>query len=352
MKTKNFYIKISTLCLLILAVLQSCKKEATNELLKAKSLSETNQSSPDYFVSTVVEDVEYVRHVYAAEQGKKIYFSTSTQPKGMRVLEDGKLRTVQDQYYSIPMKDGSFFFFGSNGSTISKISPTGKVTFLAGCASSFGHVDGKGANARFGPIQDAHADDQGNIYITENIITSASDYTVIGSYLRKITSVGNVTTLTGGPGAEYGNSTNSRFGNFTISPDGTLYIISNGLLKMSPDGVITRITKFGGKVKDGPLATAEISSMQDITLGVDNTIYFTQIYLRFPESIHVVRKISPDGIVTTIAGGSGIEGEDNVGPGLTARFNYPYGIVYSEFDNALFIADTQNQKIKKIQLPK
>ena len=61
---------------------------------------------------------------------------------------------------------------------------------------------------------------------------------------------------------------------------------------------------------------------------------------------HVVRKITPGGLVTTLAGGAGINGPTD-GTGPAARFNYPKGIAVDRAGNA-YVADTNSGTIRKI----
>ena len=90
---------------------------------------------------------------------------------------------------------------------------------------------------------------------------------------------------------------------------------------------------------DGPALQARFNSPADICSDDSNNIYVCDFQNQR------IRKISHDGIVTTIAG-TGIAGYQD-GPGTTAKFNYPRGICRDQQGN-LYIGDSWNHRIRKI----
>ncbi|HSJ74626.1 MAG TPA: hypothetical protein VK899_00280, partial [Gemmatimonadales bacterium] len=185
----------------------------------------------------------------------------------------------------VAVHGGNLYVADSQNATIRQISPAGVVTTLAGLAREAGSTDATGSEARFNSPGYLATDAAGNIYVADS-----GTYTV-----RKITPAGSVTTLAGLAGA---------FG----SVDGT--------------GPAARFQQFSGITTDrhGHVFVSEFS--------------------------HVIRKITPAGVVTTVAGLADAPGSDD-GNGSAARFNYPGGVA-ADSDGNLSVADAVNQTIRKI----
>ncbi len=116
-----------------------------------------------------------------------------------------------------------------------------------------------------------------------------------------------------------------------IANDGTAYVTdekNNSIRKITPDGVVTTLIKTG------------LSGPSGIAVDDKNNLYVVDCYH------HKIKKISPAGIVTVIAG-NGMPGNLDHQNGLKAMFRYPVGIAIDKKGN-LFIADEGNNKIRKI----
>ena len=94
---------------------------------------------------------------------------------------------------------------------------------------------------------------------------------------------------------------------------------------------------------DGTGAAASFSAPQGITVDNAGNLYVAD------GGNDLIRKISPAGVVTTIAG-SGNQGASN-GTGTSASFAGPDGLVVDASGNNLYVADTFNNLIRKIVLP-
>ncbi len=147
-----------------------------------------------------------------------------------------------------------------------------------------GDADGSGPVAQFSAPIAMTADAQGNIFVAS------------GSAIKKITPAGQVSTFAGIyniAGFTDGTGVQARFSNplgMSTDPQGNVYVADYGNQR--------------------------------------------------------IRKISPAGLVTTIAG-NGTIGSNN-GNGSAAQFNYPYDIAYDGTTGCLFVADYQNNRIRKI----
>gem|GEM_PF-426707 len=156
-----------------------------------------------------------------------------------------------------------------------------------------------------------------------------------------------------GPGSDGagwfdGFNTEARFNGPTgmaKDADGNLYIAdskSNTIRKTAPNGLVTTVAGLAGSSGsiDGIGAAARFNNPLGIAVGPDGTIYVTDT------SNHTIRKISPSGVVTTLAGSPGVAGAVD-GTGSAARFRFPSGVVVDAGNN-VYVADSSNHAIRKI----
>lgn len=122
-----------------------------------------------------------------------------------------------------------------------------------------------------------------------------------------------------------------------------IYVADNGnncIRKITPDGIVSTYagTRTAGYV-DGVLAQARFRAPTGVCADSAGNLYVSDF------ENHRIRKISADGQVTTIAG-SGTAGFAN-GQGAAAQFNYPRGICRDATGN-LYVGDSWNHRIRKI----
>lgn len=158
----------------------------------------------------------------------------------------------------------------------------------------------------------------------------------------------------GGSGTADGTGTSARFdGPFDIASDdaGNRYIAdsnNNTIRKITPAGEVTTLAGTPGVVgnADGTGPAAQFSNPQSITSSTTGLLFVSDT------NNHTIRQITPEGVVTTIAGAAGQAGSID-GRGTNARFNGPRGLVYSAIfhdASSLYIADSGNSTIRHIRL--
>ena len=220
---------------------------------------------------------------------------------------------------------------------IRKITPDGVVTTLAGSGVP-GYVDGRGTLAQFRGPESLAIDDAGNLYIAE-----ADNYRI-----RKVTPDGTVTTVAGNgqQGDRDGPADHAQFGYPTgIARDtqGVLYIADRGahkIRKITPDGQVS--TLAGSGIPGYTDGVGEAAQFHDpLTLTIDRQ---GQLYVADAGS-HTIRVVSPSGRVTTLAG-TPVPGMAD-GHGRDARFNWPTGIVHDQ-EGTLFVTDANNALVRRI----
>lgn len=164
--------------------------------------------------------------------------------------------------------------------------------------------------------------------------------------------LGNSTSLTtGGEGNNDGPANTAQFRyprGIAIDRDGNLYVadyINHKIRKVTPDGNVSTFagSNLGAGSADGTGTDARFNEPSDIDIDSDGNLYVAD------EKNHKIRKITPARVVTTIAGpppGTVTSG-DNDGVGSVARFRNPTGIAVDAANN-IYVTDWANHKIRKI----
>ncbi|RZI42602.1 hypothetical protein EGT07_11410 [Herbaspirillum sp. HC18] len=230
---------------------------------------------------------------------------------------------------------GNLFVTRGNA-LVNKVTPTGSVSNFAGMAALSGSVDGKGTLALFQRAESIARDIDGNLYLTEE-----------GGNVRKIAPDGTTTTLGSSFSApKFVDETGAEAPiiqprGIAVAPDGNIYIGDFLTIRKltKKTGVLTIFAGSKGIFgdKDGVGTNATFSSIRSMVADNSGNLYVAES--------HSIRKVTPSGVVTTLAGSS--TGGTSDGKGVAAHFNLPAGITLDNAGN-LYIADTENATIRKL----
>ena len=189
------------------------------------------------------------------------------------------------------------------------------------------------------------ADASGNVYFTLNHHAAAFKLGADGMVTR-IAGTGAF----GGYLGEGGPALNARFGMLgldAVDSSGNLYIASlpnSRVVKVTPDGIITTVagTGVGGYSGDGgPAVKAQLWGPEGVALDSQGNLYVSEWFN------HCVRKVTPDGTIATVAGTGKAGYSGDGGPAVKAQLNTPTGLVLDAFGN-LFIAEWNNHCIREV----
>jgi RHS repeat-associated protein len=175
-----------------------------------------------------------------------------------------------------------------------------------------------------------------------------------------------ITTVAGNRGHGYrgdgGPATAAELGwplHFAMGRDGSIYITDEQhyvVRRVGPDGIITTVAGNGTSCTtwteqacgDGKPATqVQLGIPTGVAVGPDGSLYIAD------GTTHRIRRVGPDGIITTVAGsaqavsweGRGFSGDG--GPATEAKLAYPLQIVFGP-DGSLYIADAGNARIRRV----
>jgi len=225
--------------------------------------------------------------------------------------------------------------YAINDYTIYKIIGPHNVSVFAG---GRGYVDGHGTDAKFNFIGYLAGSPSGNIYLADYDLTNQHR-------IRMMTPDADVSTINLTDNTGYDDSVHNFLYIFPITVDqsGNLYITSNGsnlIKKIDPQGIATVFAGQDPGFKDGKGTAAQFQGITGLAADNSGNIFVTEV------GNNAIRKITPDGTVTTIAGTG--DGGYLDGDGSAAKFDYPFHLSVTK-NGVVYVADYNNNRIRKIE---
>ncbi len=243
---------------------------------------------------------------------------------------------------------GNLYIADLGNYRIRRVAAGGTITTIAGTGSRDTSGDGgaaldAGIISRFVAV-DAH----GNIYLAGDTMQGMG-----WGRLRRISTDGVITSVAGNGSAYSGDGDAALAaqlympGSLALDSTGSLYIADGfnwRVRKIDPQGTITTVAGDGTccTARDAvPATSTAIGGYCHLALDADGDLYISNY------GSQRVRKVSSGGIITTIAGTgfAGFSGDG--GPAAAAQLNYPQGIALDSAGN-LYIADSDNQRVRRV----
>lgn len=201
-----------------------------------------------------------------------------------------------------------------------------------------GQADGDPGVARFADPFGLVLDRGGNLYVSDG-----GD----ANRIRRIAPDGRTTTVAGGAeGFLDGPGASARFNTpsgLAIDKAGVLYVAdtaNNAIRKITPEGLVTTLAGDGvAGFRDGTGRAARFNGPLGVAVDAAGIVYVADTYN------DRIRRITPDGAVTTLAGGDAPGFAD--GAGAAARFDTPVGLAWGRA-GALLVADARNDAVRSL----
>lgn len=228
---------------------------------------------------------------------------------------------------------------------ISQHSFAQNITNFAGTAvAGYGGDGGPASAAQFNSPGYIIYDHSGNLII--------SDWS--NNRIRKISTSGIITTIagTGAPGSmgDGGPATAAQLYNpagMAVDGSGNIYFSdysNQAVRKISPSGIITKVAGTGVAATSGdggPATAAGIHSPHGIAFDTAGNLYISEYWG------DRIRMISPSGVITTVAGTGVRAFSGDLGMATAAEMNQPVGLTIDNAGN-IYFADQNNQRVRKI----
>ena len=236
---------------------------------------------------------------------------------------------------------GNLYIADQGNYRIRRVGQDGRIATLAGTGSCCYSGDGgPAASAQLNTPFAVAADNSGNVYIADSN----------NSRVRRVAPNGTITTVVGNGDFNFygdaGLATNAALNRPTgvaLDGSGNLYVADSGnhrVRKVGANQVISTLAG-GGTGDGGPASFAGLNSPGATAKDSAGNIYVADSWY------HRIRKIAPNGLISTVAG-TGIAGfSGDAGPATAAALNFPRGVAVDTNGN-LYLADASNNRVRKI----
>ena len=243
--------------------------------------------------------------------------------------------------------DGSVYISEFAGERVRRVSPDGVITTIAGTGQAgFSGAGGPATKAQLNGPMGLTVGPDGSVYIAEFYNGRISKVDPNGTF--SIVAGGGTYNANFPDGLPATQATLGEPEDVALGHDGSLYVaeaLLRVIRRVAPDGIITTVAgnrlANGPTGDSGPATQAELYCPSRLALGPDDSLYISD------DCLHSVRRVGPDGIINTVAGGNGMGYTGDGGPAQQARLAAPQGLALGP-DGSLYIADG-NTRVRRVE---
>ncbi len=246
---------------------------------------------------------------------------------------------------------GNLYIADTANNVIRMVGTNGVISTVAGTVNlglGYSGDGGPATSAQLKTPDGVVVDSAGNLYIADSG----------NEVIRKVTPDGVIMTFAGGGSppllsvGDGGPATSASLGSpggLAVDSGGNLYIADSGgnrVRQVTPDGIITTVAggapPFNRNIGDGgPATSAILNSPTSVAVDSSGDLYIADA------GNNRIRQVSPSGVITTIAGGNSASFSGDGGPATSAGLSFPTGVAIDSAGN-LYIADAGDQRIRMV----
>jgi sugar lactone lactonase YvrE len=240
---------------------------------------------------------------------------------------------------------GNLYIADNTNHRVRKVSPAGVITTVAGDGvPGYGGDGGQATSARLNFPDGVAVDSHGDLFIADSL----------NNRVREVSPAGVITTVAGNGSAGYsgdgGQATSAALDNPTgvaVGPGGVLYIADEAnerVREVHANGIITTVAGTGGagfSGDGGPAGSAELNTPVAVATDSQGDLYIAD------GSNWRVRKVDANGTITTIAGNGTAGFSGDGGQATSAEISFPRGIAVDQAGN-VYIADLNNYRVRRV----
>lgn len=255
--------------------------------------------------------------------------------------------------------DGSYYIADPGANKIRKVAPSGVITTVAGTGVICDLKSSDPVCGDEGPATQAQLNVPLGVTVAPDGAIYISDSTT--KRVRRIGPDGRITSIAGNTNTLPGSCSNNNipalqaclgapFGVAAMADGSVVFsdVQLHRIFRVGANGIITLLAGDGncggGTLRGGPAGSGQLCNPEGITRGPDNSIYIADW------GNNLIRRLSPDGFLSTVAGdGQSTYGGDN-GPATAAQIRLPLGVAFAP-DGSLYIADGNNHRLRRVAPP-
>ncbi|MEU6811672.1 RICIN domain-containing protein [Streptomyces sp. NPDC046831] len=242
-------------------------------------------------------------------------------------------------------RTGTIYFADHGNHRVRKITTDGKISTVAGTGSAgFKGDGGPAVAAQLNGPREVAVDGAGAVYIADSN----------NHRIRKVTADGKISTVAGTGAAGFrgdgGPATAAQLNlplGVAVDSTGALHIAeyyNHRVRKVAPDGVISTVAGTGAagfRGDGGPAVSAQLNGLHGVVVDGAGNLYIADL------GNHRIRKVTADGNISTVAGTgvAGFSGDD--GPAVSAKLNNPVGVAVDSA-GTLYVCDYGNHRVRKV----